>query len=222
MTTTPDLAALLAACAAHPADDTPRLVLADYLEDEGAAAVVGAAHWAKTIRAQCGPAPAPAVLVRPGGHRAGPRACGSVGLRALVLEYLPGVVTARFARGMPEAVDLPLAAFVANARALAAFPVTAVALTDPRPERYASGWVYYYTSKWSYANAPILWGDTPQVLPRELDIRKAAAGRPASYRGRAFRTAAEAREALSGVCVAYLAARRAAKPRRPRKHRAAG
>jgi uncharacterized protein (TIGR02996 family) len=125
-----DRAALLAAVLADPADDTPRLIFADYLDETGDPADAARAEFIRVeIAAERFPVGAPERL--PFDRRAY-RLYNSY-LGAWNAE-LPAGRFVRYRRGFAEDVELSIADFVAHGTGLfAAAPVTILRLVNPYP-----------------------------------------------------------------------------------------
>ena len=226
-TTTDDYRGLLAGVLADPAADLPRLVLADYLEENGDG------DRAAFIRVQCEIAQLPPHINvrRPCPHEFALR----VRERGLVCRFLgitqslPDSFTvsndptqavgeiphATTTRGFVSEVRLTLAAFLEHAPALfAAHPITTVTLSDAEPvsdSEYSGGFV------WATDEAPL----SPNVnhdpgwwLPPALFAglegfdRKASPWERMAARGSTRQYAiygdpGDANAALSSACVAY-------------------
>src|SRR5579885_1332261 len=123
VTMSPDEQALLAAVAANPADDLPRLVYADWLEEHGRPT------RAEFIRLQCETARLEAARdeVRPHHARLWQRQDELLRHHRDELlgplAGLPGRVEVKFDRGFPARVELPVGDFLAHGAALdAALP----------------------------------------------------------------------------------------------------
>jgi uncharacterized protein (TIGR02996 family) len=119
VTMTPDEAALLAAIEANPADDLPRLVYADWLEEHGQAV------RAEFIRLQCEIAHLETDRrdeVRSHHHglwqRQGEMLAAHRGELLGVLAGLPGRVEVKFDRGFPARVQLSVTDFLAHGAVL--------------------------------------------------------------------------------------------------------
>jgi uncharacterized protein (TIGR02996 family) len=128
-----DRAALLAAVLADPADDTPRLIFADYLDETGDPADAARAAFVRAEVAAEGLPPGSPDRVRLESEAARLfNAHGEVWKRDLLAGADRPDVRAFYRRGFIEDVELSIQAFVAHAAELfAAVPVTTLRLTLP-------------------------------------------------------------------------------------------
>ena len=129
-----DFHGLIRACAAAPADDTVRLVLADFLDDRGEAA------WARFIRVQIELHPHRGDYARPGVIALEREEAALLGrarawLAQLGVRKLGGRQRVTFSRGLPWKLRLPLHQFLGDGpRLLAELPtVDALALVMQTP-----------------------------------------------------------------------------------------
>ena len=188
LTTCADYQALLRGVLADPAADLPRLVLADWLEENGdgdrAAFVREHVEYRYRHDGEIGLA---VVSGRAGGF-------------VVVAPATPGVAWT-VARGFVSAVTLTLAAFIAHAPELfAAQPITAVTLTDRVPSAYT------VKPAWLEDTGDFR-GPNPARLPAELFAALPRADRGGvvyPFRFMAdYADAAAAHAALSVACVDY-------------------
>lgn len=129
-----DRAALLAAVLADPADDTPRLVYADFLEETGDPADAARAHFIRAeVEAEKHPVGSPDRV--PFDRLAGRLYQSFVDNWNLDLpDWLTADGIVRYRRGFVADVELSVARFVSDGTALfAATPVTALRLRLPHP-----------------------------------------------------------------------------------------
>lgn len=199
-----DREAGLRAVLLDPADDTPRLVYADYLDENGEP------ERAEFVRVQC--------------ELAGFDAAGAGLTRSEVDRYIelhdrelallkgggglwqnrdewagpatnierPGRAGAYFfGRGFVESITCPLAAFLAHTPAIfAAHPVTAVRLTDREPHQHDR-------EIWAFLGPP----PSPNGLP--ADLYDCLVGPYGSDSYRWYATSDAALSALSAACLSF-------------------
>lgn len=205
MTAPDDEAAFLSAILKDPADDTVRLVFADWLEENGNA------PWARFIRHQiwtpvspCHNAPLTALLslepfVGPLPHVFDRNVSGIGGA---TVTY-PNGWEFWFRRGFIAEVWLPLAAYLEHAESLfKSHPVERVVLTGAEPAVYTGNARRVYF--WVDGEPDLL---QPYCIPPDVWLRldrwdTVPANRDSSGRD-GWETESEARDALSAACVAH-------------------
>jgi uncharacterized protein (TIGR02996 family) len=176
---------------ANPADDTPRLVYADWLDEHGDP---GRAEF---IRASLRSPEDPVVA-----DLRQPLPAGCLVRQELTRLRGLGVTAALFRRGFVEEVELPCAAFVKHAAALfAAAPVTRVTLGDrePYPSQAYREYSCWFEDPHDYEDP-----HPASNLPADLFELLAA---PVAYSACGWRLKrfpdAEAADALSRACVLF-------------------
>jgi uncharacterized protein (TIGR02996 family) len=212
--THPEFRALLDTVLARPADAAPRGILADWIEEHGGDAHAAfirrqLAHpdwrveWLATPLDDHGRA-ARAAVVRDAVRT---RLKSWVGLASRARMAVGPEMEAMTRRGFVSEIYLPCAAFMRDAAALfSRHPVERVDLTDRRPDwsDLVGGWSFIGAGRW-HRNPKWLpnfgaghWGRSPHLLPEELLGARGQGPRMAT-----LVSAAEARNWLSGRCVAY-------------------
>ena len=202
----------------NPADDTVRLVFADWLQENGeperAALIRLSLHAGVKPPAQHIPGCLRRGYWKRPLHRPATATCRKCsaqdayrlrysGMSDLQLDALPGGCRWRTDRGFVSEIHLPCAAFMRHARAIfSAHPVTRVVLTDKRPD-----WDVHTMPSWTWwqsggdGSRP----DDEYALPVELfDRLKASACVDWGDLRKSFlESEQEAFDALSESCVAY-------------------
>lgn len=183
----PDYLALLRGVLVSPHDDLPRLVLADWLEENGHGARAAYIRvWVDSTNPNASAFRFGGVMLRDGAEPWG-------GDGAVHEALVQGADIAHERRGFVESVELTLAAFMGAAPLLfSRHPITDVTLTRVTPLNYAAGHWHWYapgTARWMLPNE--LYGR----LPRYPGGRGCAGG--------CYWTQSAALEALSAACVAY-------------------
>ena len=191
----PEYRALLETILAHPADDAPRLVLSDWLEEHDFPDIAG------FIRMQLAE---PAKIA---GMDIEERSTATLAVCRLLLEkwfLLLGhhAWRWRFRRGFICEISLPCETFMAHARELFySLPIEKVRLTDRMPNvslqyYHQTGEIYSWME--SSVSRPV--EETPgAAIPEEIFRRLRTQGTSAND----YSSAVEAIEALSVACVAH-------------------
>ena len=180
-TADPDYRRLMAGVLADPGDDLARLVLADWLEERG--------EWgrARHIRQHVED---PRRYDRQPGDPALYRAFDPPTGRTqtfVLADAVPGV-SFTTSRGFVSGIACDLATFLRHAGDLfAAHPITAVRLTDRRPEMSGGNWWYYLITTRGHDSPTHL----PDVLLKHFPVRLW------------YMTEADALAGLSSACVAF-------------------
>lgn len=180
--------AFLRAIRANPEDDLPRLILADWLDEQGEAKRAETLRW---------------FLGNPQYRQANPIQSAIPGWPEVDRNrFLPSCV---FNRGFVSEVSLPLAGFLSHAKTLATLPLQRVTLTDKEPLEQLQRVTltdkepldqHGHTYWWVYS----MWPNTigfPEGIPSVLWW-------PGSTWFRRFPSRQDALDALSARCLEFL------------------